>query len=385
MGARPMDGMTVLDLTSNVAGPLACQVLADLGARVIKVEPAEGEAARRIVALRAGVPLQPYFAPHNRGKLSVTVDLGTADGLADVLRLADEADVVVDGFRPGVADRLGLGADVLRVRNPRLVYASLSAYGGEPGPGRRPGIDMLLQAESGLTTGLRRPDGAPGLIASQIVDACTGHVLAQAVLAALLGRERTGTGDHVTVAMYDVALSMQSNHLTMRLNPSSAPVSPTGPGKVGTASVAVAPSGVFRAGDGFLVLAAYVPKHWVQLCAAIDRRDLLDDPRFADQRTRSEHLAELTTELEAVFATAPAAAWAARLQEAGLMAAQAASWDDVVGSPLFAAREAAVEAEHAGHRVRTVRTPARFGAFDPPGDPHLPALGEHNAQLLGHP
>lgn len=369
-----MDGMTVLDLTSNVAGPQACQVFVDLGARVIKIESADGEAARRIVALRDGAPLRPYFAPHNRGKLSVQVDLRTPAGLADILTLADAADVVVDGFRPGVADRLGLGADALRVRNPRLVYASLSAYGESD---QRAGIDMLVQAETGLTTGLRRPDGAPTMVASQIVDACTGHVLAQAVLAALLGRERTGVGEHVRVAMYDVACSMQANHLTARLNAAGA-------SRPGSARVAVAPSGVFRTGEGFLVLAAYVPRHWVLLCAALERPDLTGDPRFADQRTRTEHLAALTAELEAALATASAAVWEQRLQAAGLMAARANSWAEALDSEVFASRGLVVTAREDDREVATIRTPARFDGFDPPGEPHLPALGEHNEQLLGH-
>lgn len=370
-----MDGMTVLDLTANVAGPLACQVFVDLGAQVIKVESADGEAARRIVALRDGAPLRPYFAPHNRGKLSVQLDLRTSAGRADILALADTADVVVDGFRPGVADRLGIGGDALRARNPRLVYASLSAY-GESDP--RAGIDMLVQAETGLTTGLRRRDGAPTMVASQIVDACAGHVLAQAVLAALLGRSRTGRGEHVRVALYDVACSMQANHLTARLNAAGA-------SRSGPAGVAVAPSGVFRTADGFLVLAAYIPKHWALLCEALERPDLADDPRFTDQRTRAEHLAELTAELEAVFATATAEVWEQRLQVAGVMAARANSWADAVASEVFAGRDLTVTASDDGRELVTIRTPARFDSFAPPGEPHLPALGEHNEQLLGHP
>lgn len=378
MVARPMDGMTVLDLTANVAGPLACQVLGDLGARVIKIEPAEGEAARRIVATREGMThLCPYFAPNNRGKLSVLVELTTPEGIADLLGLVDEADVFVVGFRPGVCDRLGLGVDAVRDRNPRIVYASLSAYGSGSG---RPGIDMLVQAETGLTTGLRR-EGAPTPVASQIVDACSGHVLAQAVLAALLGRERTGAGDHVSVAMYDVACSMQSNHLTMRLN--TPPGTDERTAKEGIASVAVAPSGVFRTGDGHLVLAAYVPKHWRLLCGAIGRADLLEDPRFTDQAQRTRHLAELFGILEETFATATAAEWEQRLQAAGVMAVRANSWGDVVTSPTFAARGVAVPAESEGVTVTTIRTPARYDGFAPPGDPHLPALGEHTSEVLG--
>ncbi|HEY5334633.1 MAG TPA: CoA transferase [Mycobacteriales bacterium] len=377
MVTRPMDGMTVLDLTANVAGPLACQVLGDLGARVIKIEPAEGEAARRIVATRDGMThLRPYFAPNNRGKLSALVDLTTTDGLADLMSLVDEADVFVVGFRPGVCARLGIDAQAVRARNPRCVYASLSAYGSDSD---RPGIDMLVQAETGMTTGLRR-DGAPTTVASQIVDACSGHVLAQAVLAALLGRERTGMGEHVSVAMYDVACSMQSNHLTMRLN--TPPGTDERTAKEGIASVAVAPSGVFRTGDGYLVLAAYVPKHWRLLCAAIDRPDLLDDPRFVDQAQRTRHLANLFATLEETFATASAADWEGRLQAAGVMAVRANNWGDVVSSPTFAQRGVAVLAESEGVTVSTIRTPARYAGFDPPDDQHLPALGEHTSELL---
>ncbi len=368
-----MDGMTVLDLTSNVAGPLACQVFAGLGARVVKIESADGEAARRIVLTRPGSEhVAPYFAPHNRGKLSVRLDLRSEAGRADVQRLVDEADVVVDGFRPGVAERLGLGAAAVQARNPRCVYASLSAYGPADG---RPGIDMLVQAESGLTTGLVGADGRPGLIASQIVDVTSGHVLAQAVLAALLNRERTGVGDHVSVVMYDVAASMQANHLTTRLN--AAPDAPQG-----TAGVAVAPSGAFRTGDGWLVLAAYVPRHWQLLTAAIGRPDLATDERFVDQLARSRHRVELTAELEATFATADADHWERTLQAAGLMAARIRSWAEVVEGDLFAQRRLGVDAETGGRTVRTVRTPATYASFDPPADAHLPELGEHTAALL---
>ncbi|MGH3743673.1 MAG: CaiB/BaiF CoA transferase family protein [Mycobacteriales bacterium] len=373
-----MEGMTVLDLTANVAGPLACQVLGDLGARVVKVEPAEGEAARRIVATRDGMThLRPYFAPNNRGKLSVSLDLASRQGLADLLALVEQADVFVVGFRPGVCERLGIDADTIRARNPRIVYASLSAYGSGSD---RPGIDMLVQAETGLTTGLRR-EGAPTTVASQIVDACSGHVLAQAVLAALLGRERTGEGEHVSVAMYDVACSMQSNHLTMRLNTPAGTDERTA--KEGIASVAVAPSGVFRTGDGYLVLAAYVPKHWRLLCAAIDRPDLLEDPRFTDQAQRTRHLPELFAILDEAFATASAAEWEQRLQAAGVMAVRANSWGDVIASPTFAARGVAVPAESDGVTLTTIRTPARYAGFEPPGDPHLPALGEHTSEVVG--
>ena len=370
-----MDGMTVLDLTSNVAGPLACQVFADLGARVVKIESADGEAARRIVVTREGSQhVQPYFAPHNRGKLSVRLDLRSADGLADALRLVGEADVFVDGFRPGAAARLGLGVADVQARNPRCVYASLSAYGPDDG---RPGIDMLVQAESGLATGIVGADGRPGLIASQIVDVTSGHVLAESVLAALLLRERTGVADHVSVAMYDVAANMQANHLTTRLNARDAGV------VQGAAGVAVAPSGVFRTGEGWLVLAAYVPRHWQLLTVAVGRPELAADARFVDQLQRSRHREELIAELESAFAAGSAEHWEQVLQAAGIMAARVRTWSDVVAGDLFAQRGLGAVAETGGQQVLTVRTPARYGSFDPPAEPHLPALGEHNEELLG--
>jgi crotonobetainyl-CoA:carnitine CoA-transferase CaiB-like acyl-CoA transferase len=373
--ARPMDGMTVLDLTSNVAGPLACQVFTDLGARVIKIESADGEAARRIVVTRDGSQhLQPYFAPHNRGKLSVQLDLRSPAGLADALRLVDEADVFVVAFRPGAAARLGLGVADVQARNPRCVYASLSAYGPDDG---RPGVDMLVQAESGLGTNITAPDGRPGLVASQIVDVTSGHALSAAVLAALLLRERTGVADHVSVAMYDVAANMQANHLTTRLNASNVPAAQ------GNAGVAVTPSGVFRTGDGWLVLAAYVSRHWQLLTVAIGRPELAADERFADQLQRSRHREELTAELEAAFAGESAEHWETVLRGAGVMAARVRTWSDVVASDLFAQRGLTAVAETGGQQVRTVRTPATYASFSPPADPHLPGLGEHNEALLG--
>src|SRR6516225_3221424 len=217
--AKPLDGFRVLDFTQNVAGPLAGQVMADLGAEVIKVEAPGGEAARQITAVLPGrPPLATYFLPNNRGKKSVTVDLTTEEGKQQVLRLADTTDVVLEGFRPGVMERMGLGPDDLRSRNPKLIYARLSAYGGNGPNGSRPGVDLMVAAEAGMTTGMPTPDGKPQIIPFQLVDNASGHVLAQAVLAALLNRERHGVADLVRVAMYDVAVGLQANQLTIHLN-----------------------------------------------------------------------------------------------------------------------------------------------------------------------
>ncbi len=220
-----MTDFRVLDFTQNIAGPLAGQVLADLGAEVIKIEAPVGEAARHITAVLPGrPPLATLFLPHNRGKKSVVADLTNAETKQQILRLVDTADVVLEGFRPGVMERMGLGPDEMRSRNPKLIYARLSAYGGNGPHGSRPGVDLMVAAESGMTTGMPTPSGKPQIIPFQLVDAASGHVLAQAVLAALLNRERHGVGDVVRVAMYDVAVSLQASQLTIHLNkPSEAP------------------------------------------------------------------------------------------------------------------------------------------------------------------
>ena len=216
---KPLDDFRVLDFTQNVAGPLAGQVLADLGAEVIKVEAPGGEAARQITAVLPGrPPLATFFLPAQPGQEVGDSGPDTDEGKQQMLRLADTADVVLEGFRPGVMERMGLGPDDLRSRNPKLIYARLSAYGGNGPHGSRPGVDLMVAAESGMTTGMPTPNGKPQIIPFQLVDAASGHVLAQAVLAALLNRERHGVADVVRVAMYDVAVGLQASQLTIHLN-----------------------------------------------------------------------------------------------------------------------------------------------------------------------
>ncbi|MBS9536100.1 CoA transferase [Mycobacterium sp. M1] len=388
-GPRPLDGFRVLDFTQNVAGPLAGQVLADLGAEVIKVEAPGGDASRHITAVLPGrPPLAAYFLPNNRGKKSVAVDLTDADAHARVLALADTADVVLEGFRPGVMERLGLGPDELRARNPRLVYARLSAYGGNGPHGSRPGVDLMVQAEAGMTTGMPTPSGKPQIIPFHLVDNASGHVLAQAVLAALLNRERHGVADVVRVAMYDVAVGLQANQFIVHLNrPDPPPVPPAAKPRRKGVGFATQPSDAFRTADGYVVLSAYTPKHWEILCRTMNRPDLIDDERFADQRSRSINYAELTAELEATLATATSAEWVDRLQHNGLMACLANTWKQVVDTDLFAENQLALRVSGtAGDTgaVTVVRTPARYSSFDAvaPGPP--PTLGQHTDEVL-HP
>lgn len=387
--AKPLDGYRVLDFTQNIAGPMAGQVLADLGAEVIKIEAPVGEAARHITAVLPGrPPLATLFLPHNRGKKSVVADLTNDDTKQQILRLADTADVVLEGFRPGVMERLGLGPDELRSRNPRLIYARLSAYGGNGPNGSRPGVDLMVAAESGMTTGMPTPTGKPQIIPFQLVDAASGHVLAQAVLAALLNRERHGVGDVVHVAMYDVAVSLQASQLTIHLNkPSEAPKpdSESKPKRRKGVGFATQPSDAFKAADGYLVISAYVPKHWAKLCEIIGRPDMLDDERFIDQRSRAVNYPELTEELEKALAAKSAPEWVELLQESGLMACLAYSWKQVVSTPLFAENELALQVGSDDEAITVVRTPARYESFDAAATDPPPAPGQHNDAFLAAP
>lgn len=386
--AKPLDGFRVLDFTQNIAGPLAGQVLADLGAEVIKVEAPLGEAARQITAVLPGrPPLPTLFLPHNRGKKSVAVDLTSDEAKQRILRLADTADVVLEGFRPGVMERMGLGPDDLRARNPRLIYARLSAYGGNGPHGSRPGVDLMVAAESGMSTGMPTPTGKPQIIPFQLVDAASGHVLAQAVLAALLNRERHGVADVVRVAMYDVAVNLQASQLTIHLNkPSQAPRPGAAP-KIKRKGVGFAtqPSDAFKAADGYLVISAYVPKHWAKLCQLIGRPDLLTDERFIDQRSRAINYPELTEELESALAAKTAAEWVELLQQGGLMACLAYTWKQVVDTPLFAENELALRVGDGDDAITVVRMPARYSSFDAVVTDPPPAPGQHNDVILGAP
>jgi crotonobetainyl-CoA:carnitine CoA-transferase CaiB-like acyl-CoA transferase len=386
---KPLDGFRVLDFTQNIAGPMAGQVLADLGAEVIKIEAPAGEAARHITAVLPGrPPLATLFFPHNRGKKSVVADLTSAETKEQILRLVDTADVVLEGFRPGVMERMGLGPDEMRSRNPKLIYARLSAYGGNGPHGSRPGVDLMVAAESGMTTGMPTPSGKPQIIPFQLVDAASGHVLAQAVLAALLNRERHGVGDVVRVAMYDVAVSLQASQLTIHLNkPSEGPKPESSPKAQRRKGVGFAtqPSDAFKAADGYLVISAYVPKHWTKLCQIIGRPDLIDDERFADQRSRAINYPELTEELESALAAKTAAEWVKALQEGGLMACLAYTWKQVVDTDLFAENELALKVGSGDDAITVVRLPARYSSFDAVATDPPPAAGQHNDEFLNAP
>jgi len=288
---RPLTGASVLDVTSSLAGPTATQLLAALGADVVKVEPLAGDHARAW-----GPPFLAgegaLFLASNAGKRSLAVDLGDDRGREIVLRLADRADVFLQSLRPGAAERQGLGAPALRQRNPRLVYCSIGAFGSRGPLSEQPGYDPLLQAASGIMSVTGEADGAPVRVGVSLVDLGTGVWAALGVLAALYERERTGTGHTLEISLYETALSLLAYQLVGFLG--------TGfvPGREGSAFPQIVPYQVFPTRDGELMILAGNDKLFASLCDVLDVPELSADSRFLANPDRVANRPQLLALLE---------------------------------------------------------------------------------------
>ena len=288
---RPLVGTRVVDVTSSLAGPTATQLLAALGADVIKVEPLAGDHARAW-----GPPFlegeSAMFLSANAGKRSLAVDLGNERGREIVVRLADGADVFVQSLRPGAAERHGLGADALRTRNPRLVHCSIGAFGSRGPLSAQPGYDPLLQAASGIMSVTGEEDRPPVRVGVSLIDLGTGVWAALGVLAALYERERTGAGRALEVSLYETALSQLSYQLVGYLGTGAVP------GREGSAFSQIAPYQVFPTRDGELMIVAGNDKLFAALCDVLGVPELLGDRRFLTNSDRVENRPELLALLE---------------------------------------------------------------------------------------
>jgi crotonobetainyl-CoA:carnitine CoA-transferase CaiB-like acyl-CoA transferase len=288
---RPLIGTRVVDLTSSVAGPTATQLLAALGADVVKVEPLAGDHARAW-----GPPFVDgegaLFLASNAGKRSLAVELGEKRGREIVQRLADRADVFLQSLRPGAAERLGFGAAGLRARNPRLVHCSIGAFGARGPLSEQPGYDPLLQAAAGIMSVTGEGDGPPARVGVSLIDLGTGVWAALGVLAALYERERTGTGRTLELSLYETALSLLSSQLVGYLGAGFVP------GREGSAFPQIVPYQVFPTRDGDLMIVAGNDKLFGELCRALDVEELAADPRFLTNPDRVANRAELVALLE---------------------------------------------------------------------------------------
>jgi crotonobetainyl-CoA:carnitine CoA-transferase CaiB-like acyl-CoA transferase len=297
--------LRVLDLSRVLAGPYCTMLLADLGADVIKIErPGEGDETRSWGPPYVGGE-STYFLSINRGKRSVALDLARPEAQEALGRLAREADVVIENFRPGVAERLGAGYQRLARENPKLVYCSITGFGDD-----RPGYDFVVEAESGLMAVTGEAGGPPMKVGVAVVDVLAGYAAATAILGALVA----GRGERIEISLYDTAVSALVNVSGTAL------VTGEEPGRYGNAHPSIVPYQTFAAADGLVSVAGANDGLYRKLCEAIDRSDLAGDERYRTNSSRVAHRDELVGELERVFAARPADEWVDRLQRAGVPA-----------------------------------------------------------------
>jgi crotonobetainyl-CoA:carnitine CoA-transferase CaiB-like acyl-CoA transferase len=371
----PLHGVRIVDLTSNVSGPLATMILGDQGADVIKVEPLDGGDHTRTSANRRG-GFSTSFLNNNRNKRSIALDLKTTAGVRALLRLAAGADVFVQNFRPGVAERLGVGEDAVRAAAPSIVYVSISGF-GEIGPyANKPVYDPIIQAYSGLATVQAGSDDArPRMLRTILPDKLTAITASQAITAALLARARTGQGQHVRLSMLEAVLAfLWSSDMSDQTLVGDEP---------GRQEAASATDLVYQTKDGWITVAVQTDQQWVALTRALDRPEWLDDPRFTTPALRQQNVGERLRLTQEALIGATSEHWLARLTAAGVPCAPVLTRNQVVHAPQVEALGLVVETDHprAG-RLRQTRNAARFSGTPAEIRRGAPALGEHTDEIL---
>ena len=377
-----LSGVRVLDLTNVLAGPFCCYQLALLGAEVIKVEtPGTGDLARQLGADPAlskqlmGVS----FLAQNAGKTSMTLNLKSARGRAIFHKLIATADVLVENFRPGVMDRLGVGYPVLKQTNPRLIYCAISGF-GQTGPMRdAPAYDQIVQGLSGVMSITGDAQSAPLRVGYPAADSIGGITAAFAVAAALAGRATSGEGAFLDVSMLESTIATMGWVVSNYLIAGQVPV------PMGNDNFTAAPSGTFRTGDGLLNIAANKQEQFVVLAGLLGRPDMATDPRFSEREARKRHRAALTVEIEAGLSARSAAEWEALLVAAGVPAGRVLSVPDALDLPQLVER-GLVQAAPRAKGVDRDLSVVRCGFTVPGAEPHIdrppPGLGEHTDELL---
>lgn len=368
MTPRPLDGILVADLTRVLAGPTATVMLADLGARVIKVErPGLGDDTRRFGPPWAGSS-SAYFESANRTKESVALDFGDPDDLRRARELVDRADVVVENYKTGGLARFGLDHESVLARNPRAIYASVTGFGSGAGA-RELGYDFLVQAVGGLMSITGHPDGEPTKVGVAVVDLFAANHLVMGILAALLHRERTGRGQRIEVDLLTSSLASLANQASSYL------ATGTVPGRLGNRHPSIAPYETVRCRDGYLALAVGNDRQWGEVARLIGRPELAGDPRYATNGARVEHHDEMIRDLEAGLAGDDVETWSERMRAVGVPAGKV----NDIGEAIALAERFGLDpvADVGPANPRQVRHPVRYSGFGtvPPVAP--PALDQH--------
>ena len=374
-----LDGIRVLDLSQVMSGPYCTMILADLGADVIKIEnPDKGDQTRKSWGYSVIGDDSRAFLSLNRNKRSVTLDLKLDEDRSTFLELVKTADVVIENFRPGVADRLGVGYEAVRRANPRIVYASISGF-GQTGPyAQYPGYDLIAQAMTGVMSVMGEEGGAPVKSAIPIADLGSGLFAAIGILAAVIARGEDGEGQYLETSLFESSLAFSVWESTEFWSTGESPKA------LGSANRMSAPYQALATSDGYLTIGANNEKLWALLCEALDAPTLLADPRFSDNNQRMDHRLELARELEALFADGTTEEWVSKLLAAGVPAGPIRDYSYVLEhDPHVRARGMIASFEHPveGHTqvlaspLKLARTPATVRTAPP-------LLGEHNDEVL---
>jgi formyl-CoA transferase len=381
---RPLDNIRILDITRALAGPYCTMMLGDLGADVVKVErPGSGDETRGWGPPFVGKPYGPYpgesayFIAANRNKRSITVNIQTMEGQEIVRRLAGISDALVENYRTGDLDKLGLGYSELHRLYPKLIYCSISGY-GRTGPfAERPGYDAILQAEAGMMSITGPVDGPPSRAGIPIIDITSGMFAATAILAALRARDITGEGQLVDVSLFDSHIALLTNVASNYL------VGGQPPRRYGNAHPNLVPYDSFSARDGWFIVGVANEKQWGLLCDMLDRSDMKTDSRFASNGNRVANREALVDELNKIFSQRDVDDWLTDLAKAGLPCGPINSIPQVFDHPQAQAREMTLETEHASAgTVKLTGFPYKFSQT--PAEIHRPPpmLGEHTEEVL---
>ena len=373
----PLAGLKVVDLTRVLSGPFCAMMLGDMGAEVIKIErPGAGDDTRAFAPPYQGDE-SSYFLTVNRNKKSVTLDMKQAAAKEALWKLVEDADILIENFRPGAAARLGFGYDDVAARNPGIIYGSISGFGDTGPEAARPGYDLIVQGESGMMHITGDPDGPPTKMGTSIADMVAGMMLSQGILAALHARAASGKGQHVKVSMLEALASL----LTYQAGNYYA--TGASPRRRGNAHPSIVPYETIQAADGWLNVGVANDSLWVKFCDAIEKPELKDDARFALAPDRVRNRDELMPLLTEVLKTRDRAHWIAAMNTHGVPCGAIAKVDEICESATLKARGMIWEMGHAtAGTVRTIGNPIEFTGtrLAQPAPP--PRLGEHTEEVL---
>ncbi|MBM3347792.1 MAG: CoA transferase [Betaproteobacteria bacterium] len=375
--AAVLAGIKVLDMSRILAGPWCAMMLGDLGADVIKVEnPDGGDDTRHLgTAITGGE--RTYYLCVNRNKRSIAIDFRTAEGQAIIRQLASQSDVFIENYKLGDLERYGLDYESLRALNPRLIYLSISGYGREGPHAARLGYDFILQGESGLMSVTGEPDGPPMKVGAPFVDITTGTYASQAVLAALLARERTGEGQLIDIALFDCALA------NLSIIASNALLLGTVPKRFGNTHVDISPYETFRCSDGDIIITVANDAQFQRMCHAMGRPDIAADPRFQKNDGRLKHKAALRELLNSCLATRTRQEWYEALRDVEVAAGSVRNVSEAIAVAADGGRDMVVEVPHpTAGSVKLIGSPLKLRGTPVVAPMAPPTLGQHTDEIL---